>query len=125
MLLLACQMACDVMRGFMPHNKRQLISVAHRSDQRKVKRQYGAAILIKRLKGVGLLTGAVIQHDLEIAVQSSGARLAFALGDRLNRAHNLGKCLQIHLAGCHLGFGRRLWGGRCARFALRHCRTSR
>ena len=95
-LLLACDVSFDMVRGFMAHDKGQFVFVTGIGDQSQGERDNRTPGPVLGLVGICGLSGPIIHHDVKVAIHPCCARPTFALRDRLNRPEHAD-------AGCETG----------------------
>ena len=96
---LAVEMARDVMRRLVAEHEGQLVGVLHFTQKRHGKGQKRTALRVAGLKGVGGLAGAVIDHDVEIAIHLRGPHATFAFSDRFDRLQHADKAAGGFIGG--------------------------
>ena len=77
-----------MMGRFMAEDKGDLVLIAGIGNECKCEADDWPALLVAGLKGVRRLVRAIVNHDLEVTVDAGIAAAAFALGDRLDPAHD-------------------------------------
>jgi hypothetical protein len=81
-----------MVRGFMGHNKRDLMAITRICDQGKRESDDWTPLIVKRLKRICRLVWAVIHNNQEITVQPARPVAAFPLGDGFKPINDVNEC---------------------------------